>query len=203
MKINKKKYAAVKKENYFVSDTTKKQILIANSLRKDNFHINRWKNKSLGVNKDWSTYTITREGNIYEHYPPKKYSEFIGDKKIDKKIISIVLENMGFLTKVNGKYYNWLNEECVEEKVGENKFLGYQYWEIFPEKQIETLIELINSLCDKLNISKNVIDFKNYHKNMVNFKGIVFRSNYVYETNDINPLFPIDDINKVLNKELI
>lgn len=198
MKVNSKKYPAKKKENYFCSNTTKKQILIANSLRKDNYHINRWENKNLGVNKDWSTYTITRDGIIYEHFPASKYSEFIGDKKVDKKIISIILENMGYLNKENNKYFNWLNEECDHKFVGEKKFLGFQYWEIFPEKQILCLIELLNLLCVKFSINNILIDFKNYHEDTIKFNGIVFRSNYVYETNDINPHFSIPEINEML-----
>lgn len=198
MKINRTKYPAKKKDNYFGSNTAKKQILIANSLRKDDYHINRWQNRNLGINKDWSTYTISREGKIYEHFPVKKYSEFTGGKKVDKKVISIVLENMGYLSKVGDRYFNWLNEECNPELVGEKKYLGFQYWEIFPEVQIMSLVELLDSLCGEFKINKTLIDFKNFHKDTMNLNGIVFRSNYIYETNDINPFFVISEINEKL-----
>jgi hypothetical protein len=204
LKIDVDTYPAIKKKNYFCTTTKKKQIVIATSLRKDHHHINRWKNSNMGYSKLWSTYTIGRNGVIYQHFPPEKYSEFIGVKSVDKRIISIVLENMGYLNKnKNDIYYNWLNEVCEKESVGFKKYLGYDYWEKISDEQTLSMINLINFLCDKHGISKTMIDFKNQHKDTHKFNGVVFRSNYVYDTNDINPFLLPNKINEMLHKGFI
>ena len=105
-------------ETYRIKDTcryktqiAKTQIILATSLRKDSNHIIRLLHKDYGKTKKWNTFTIARTGIIYEHFDPKFHSDFIGIKEVDKKSISIVIENMGCLFKTpSNKYINWLNQ---------------------------------------------------------------------------------------------
>ncbi len=44
------------------------------------------------------------------------------------------------------------------------------------------------------------MDFHYYHKDTVKFRGIVFRSNYIQDSSDVNPLFDIVNFNAMLMK---
>jgi len=194
----------VKEINQNKIQTSKSQIILATSLRKDNNHIIRLQHKDYAKTKKWNTYTISRTGKIYEHYDSKYYSDFHGIKEADKKSISIVLENMGCLFKTQtNKHINWLNEICDEENVIEKAWLGYNFWEKFTDEQVVSTVELCMMLCEKHNIPKILIEFHHYHKDTIKFNGIVFRSSYIEDSSDINPLFNIRKLNEMLHKEFI
>lgn len=176
--------------NRYSSITKKEQIVIGTSLRKDSNHIVRLLHKDFGKTKRWNTFTINRDGIIYQHYDPKNYSDFLNIKPVDKQSISIVLENMGYLKKdKDGNFVNWLNEDCDENLVVEHKWVDLNYWEMFTEKQMKSCVELCNYLCDEFDIKRKVMSINTYHKDTINFKGIVFRSNYIENIADINPTF--------------
>ena len=46
-----------------------------------------------GEYKKTTPYTIFRNGEITKHYDSTKYSDFLGNKSIDKKVVVILLEN--------------------------------------------------------------------------------------------------------------
>jgi len=203
MNINSKTYK-IKEINYNKTQTNKTQILLATSLRKDNNHITHLQHKDFGKTKKWNTYTVSRNGIVYQHYDNKYYSEFIGIKEADKQSISIVMENMGCLFHtVNGDYINWINEVCNENDIVEKQWYGYNYWEQIPDIQLENVAELCNKICEENNIPKICIDFNHYHKDIIKFKGIVFRSNYVEDSSDMNPLFNIAKFNDILHNHEI
>ena len=190
---------AVSENNRYKVKSVKTQIVIATSLRKKDYHITRLLYKDIGNTKRWNTFTINRDGKIFQHYDDVYHSDFLDIKIGDKQSISIVLENMGCLFEVgDNTYVNWLNEECELNRVGEKKWLGYNYWEIFEDKQIKSLANLCNALCEKHNIPKEVINFQHYHKDIHKFKGIVFRSNYIEDSSDINPLFNLTKFTKLI-----
>ena len=190
MEIDKKKYK-IPSENYYKSKNTKNQIILAGSLRCDSNHIKRLTNKSFGKTKRWCTYTIGRDGRIYQHYDPKYYSDFMGDKQIDRHSISIVLENMGSLYYDDDteEWYNWANETCDEELVFEKHWKGNRYWESYTEDQFNSTIELCKYLCDEFNIVLDSIGYNVYKSRTVDFEGIVTRSNYDIDYSDLNPHF--------------
>jgi N-acetyl-anhydromuramyl-L-alanine amidase AmpD len=192
----------IKEVNRYKTQTVKTQIVLATSLRKDNYHITRLLHKDFGKSKKWNTYTISRDGLVFQHYDNKFHSDFLGIKEADKQSISIVLENMGCLFQTpNGQHINWINEICDEDNVVEKEWLGYNFWENFSDVQLESLIVLCKELCEQYTIPKVCIDFHHYHKDTVRFKGIVFRSNYIEDSSDINPLFDIEKFNKMLQNE--
>lgn len=201
MHIDKDTYR-ISTNNHYKTQTAKTQIVIGTSLRKNSYHITRLQHKDYGDTKRWNTYTINRDGKIYQHYDDKYHSDFLGIKEGDKCSISIVLENMGCLFESSiGKYINWLNEICEEERVVEKEWLGYEYFESFPDVQLKSLIQLCEMLCEKYNIPKKFIEFHNYHKDIHRFRGIVFRSNYVEDSSDINPLLDIPELSEMLNNK--
>jgi len=201
MLIDKKTYK-VEEFNYYKTKIAKSQILIGTSLRASNHHIIRLKHKDLGKNKKWPAYSISRHGVIFQHFESQYHSDFTGIKDVDIKTISIVLENMGALSRTNtGQYTNWLNETCDPTNILNKKFVGFEYWEKFTEAQIESLSDLCQMLCDKHNIPKECIDFNHYNKEMIKYRGISFFSNYFEESMDINPSFNIENFNEMLSTD--
>lgn len=195
--IDKETYK-ISSSNRYKTKTSKTQIVIGNSLRKKNYHINRLMHKEYGKTKKWNTYTITREGKIFQHYNPEYYSDFLGIKEADKKSISILLENMGALVKHNNVYLNWLNETCEPELIIKKKFMGQYYWENITKEQYESLKFLVDFLMKEFKIENKIIDFHHHHKDVLKFKGIVLRSNYIEDSTDINPTLDISKIKELL-----
>jgi len=190
----------IKEFNRYKTQNVKTQILLATSLRKNDYHITRLLHKEFGKTKRWNTYTISRDGTVFQHYDGKYHTDFLGIKEADKQSISIVLENMGCLFQTpTGKHINWLNEICEEDKVVTKNWLGYSYWEQFNDEQIESTAELCKQICEEFNIPKVCMEFHHYHKETLKFKGIVFRSNYIQDSSDINPLFDIAKFNEMLH----
>jgi hypothetical protein len=202
LKIDNETYK-VKDINHHKSQSVKTQILLATSLRKDGHHITRLQHKDYGKTKRWNTFTIARDGMVFQHYDSKFHTDFLEIKEADKKMISIVIENMGALFKTpDGRYINWLNEVCPPENVIEKIWLNYIYWEKFSDAQIESVYSLCLKLCEEHGIPTTCIDFRNFNATVVRYKGIVFRSNYLEDTIDINPLFDIPKFNEALHNEL-
>jgi len=193
---------AIPSVNYNKTKIAKTQIVIGSSLRADNNHLIRLRNSNFGKSKKWSTFTITRSGEVFQHFKSEYHSDFLGIKDVDIKIISIVLENMGYLAEMpDGVYINWINEVCPEADVEKKKWLGYDYWEKYSEEQINSLVLLCEELCTEHNIPKVSVDFNHYNKDIGNFRGITYRSNYIEDTVDINPLFNISNFNNLLESK--
>jgi hypothetical protein len=190
MEIDKKTYKA-KRDNYYITKHKKTQIILAGSLRKDNFHIKRLQRKDFGKTKKWPTFTITREGKIYQHFDPKYYSDFMNDKEVDKHSISIVLENMGmvFFDYEANTFLNALHEKCDEKFVHEKNWRGYSYCEKYTEPQYDATLNLCVSLCKEYKIPIDSLGMNVFHEDTPRFKGIVTRSNFDVEHTDLNPSF--------------
>ena len=203
MEIDKKTYK-IKSDNHYKTRLVKNQIILGVSLRKDHNHITRLQHKDYGKSKKWNTFTVSRDGEIFQHYNEKHHTDFIGIKDVDKKAISIVLENMGCLFEVEKeKYLNWLNEECDKDVVIKRNWLTYSFWEKFTDEQIESTILLLRHLCEVHSIPEKIIDFHHYHKDTVKYRGIVFRSNYIENSSDLTPMFDIPKFNEMLHNKFI
>lgn len=199
VEIDKKTYK-IGDKNFYKSKYDKKQIILAGSLRKDNFHIKRLSKKFFGLSTNWPTFTISREGKIYQHYDPKYYSDFMENKEIDKMSISIVLENMGWLFYdfASDNYLNSLHEKCPEADVYERKWNGGVYWERYTDAQFESVVKLCKYLCEKYYIELDTTGHNVYIENAKDFEGIVSRSNYSMDILDLNPSFNFNQFMKQL-----
>jgi hypothetical protein len=190
MKIDKKTYK-VEEYNYYHTKHKKRQIILAGSLRLDHNHLIHLTNKKCGKSKQWNTFTITREGIVYQHFEPHGYSDFMSIKEVDKHSISIVLENMGmlFYDYESGKYLNWIHEEHNGNDPYEQIWNNSRYWEKYSDKQFFTTVELCKYLTKKYRIPLDSLGFNAFHKDTARFEGIVCRSNFDVSNNDLNPSF--------------
>ena len=179
------------KSGFYKAKHDKTQIILGGSLRKENYHIKRMEYKTGGRSKEWCTYSIDREGNVFQHFDPKYYSDFMGDKEIDKKSISIVLENMGmlFYDYESESYLNWSHDMCDTDLVYERKWNGHTYWEAYTKEQHNSTVELCKFLIEKFNIEQDSLGFNVFFENTIQYEGIVTRSNYDNDYTDLNPSF--------------
>jgi len=175
-------------KNYFKSKTKKQQIVIGNSLRKGDNHIIRLQHKDFGKTMSWPTFTVKKDGTIYQHYNPDYYSDYLEGFN-NKPLISIVLENMGWLRKDGNTYLNWINE--TSDNFVKHKWDKFEYWDGYTKKQMKSLKKLCLGLCNKYDIVKSVINFHYYHKEIRKYKGIVLTSNYIKNTTQLNPIFDL------------
>ena len=188
--INTKEFS-IKKENFYKTKFKKKQIILAGSLRANSNYIKHLYIKEYGKTKKWCTYTISRDGKIFQHYDPAYYTDFMGIKTIDKHSISIVLENMGsiFYDYDSEKWLNWAMEVCDESLVYEKSWKGTSYWESYTEEQFKSVVELSKYLCETYDINVDCIGYNVYKNGTADFEGIVTRSNFDIDYDDLNPSF--------------
>lgn len=188
IKIDKKTYPT---NNYYKTKFDKTQIILGGSLRKKNYHIKRMEYKDGGSSKEWCTYTIDRKGNIFQHYDPKYYSDFINNKDVDKKSISIVLENMGmlFYDYESESYLNWSHDKCDTDLVYERKWNSHTYWELYTNEQHKSTVELCKYLTHLFDMEVDSLGFNVFFDGTEKFEGIVTRSNYNQDATDLNPSF--------------
>lgn len=189
MEINLDKYELTE-NNFYKTEFNKRQIVIGNSFSEKDNHIKGWKTRMGGGYKKTSTFTIFKNGQIHQHFDPAMYSDFLENKSIDKKIISIVLENNGWLQKdlITDEYFTWVGNIYNKSKdVFEKRWRGFTYWEPYTEKQIKSCAKLVKYLCDKYEIPKNCVGHNTFIDGIEYFEGVTYRSNYHKDSTDLNP----------------
>lgn len=189
MFIDETKYN-LESNNYYDTEFEKSKIIIGNTNNVGMNHVYGWKHRLMGDYKKTSTFTINRKGNIYQHFNPLYYSDFLGDKSIDKKSITISLENQGWLIKdiLRDKYYDWVGNPYKRRvKVFEKRWRGQSYWDPYTPKQYNATLELIEYLCKEYDIPKKIIGHNTQLDNIQSFDGVTYRSNYYKERIDLTP----------------
>lgn len=187
-------------KNYIKKVTNKDLIILGDTCRKDSNHIIRMKHKEFGISREWNTYTISRDGKIFEHYNPKYYSEYSGDKNIDRRSIVILFENMNVLFEINDKYFNWINEECdnihnIYRKLWKT---NNYYWEKYTNEQYNSFVDLAIYLIEEFDIPKKIYGSNIFFSDSYNYKGILSKSNLSKDDIDINPSFEYENVSKLL-----
>jgi hypothetical protein len=193
----------ISENNFYKEEYNKSLIILGSTNRPEDFYLKRQTKKDNKKSIDWNTYTITRDGNIYEHYNPIYYSEFIGDSIIDRKSVSVLLENMGHLYYIEDSdiYINDLNELYqTNDNIFTKEWRGYKYYEPYTKEQYDATVYLCRSLCLELNINDDSIGHNAYDDNAKNYNGIISRSNLDVNFTDLNPSFDFRKFLKDLKK---
>lgn len=201
--IDREKYK-INDNKFYKEEHPKSQIIIGSTNRKSNYYLIRKLNSKDNNDKTWNTYTINRDGVIFEHYNPVYYTDFFGDQNIDIKSVSILLENMGplYYNYDNNNYYNDLNEkfEGSEKDIFFREWRGYECYEPYTQLQYESLLYLCKLLCLELNIKDDSYGHNAFEENSKYFNGIVSCSNLDVNINNLNPSFNFkklyDDLKK-------
>ncbi|MDZ7690197.1 MAG: N-acetylmuramoyl-L-alanine amidase [Balneolaceae bacterium] len=135
-----------------------------------------------------TAFMIDRDGSVYSVFDPENWAWQFGlpwpdEERIafEKRFIGIELASEGGLLEENGKYYCFERISSRTEKPEEEVFdagsdyRGYRYFDRYEPEQIDSLVELINKLCDDFDIPRQMRadSTKFYGKQLIDFKGII------------------------------
>lgn len=197
--------AEINKDYYFnniikKNKSKKKQIILLNT----EVPIANFLTKiSTRYNKNYTkipTFTIARDGKIFQHYNPTFSSELFTDPNINKQSITIALENVGWLNynKATNKYIDW-RDDIYDGEVINKPWRGKKLWADYTDTQFFVLIKLIDYLCIEHSIEKYFIGNNVIIKNPIAFKGILNRSNYFKNYYDLTPAFDFEKLTENIN----
>lgn len=177
-------------DNFVKDETYKKHIILAHTFNHDMRHYIGWLHRYNGKYKKTAAFTIDAAGFIYKHFNPKYYSRYFNDKEFDKKVIVILLENDGWLTKNEDKneFITWNGDIYNQpDEVIEKKWRGYSYWTPYTKQQLNSAQALVKDLCDEFNIPKSSVAHNTAIDKLVDYEPIIYRSNINRNFTDLSP----------------
>ena len=194
----KKELLNIEKEISHTKNSCKTQIMIGHTSRNIEDYLKSLKIRHNGKYDRQPHFIISKDGLTVETLKPKKESNFFGYKEIDSKIVSVLLENEGWLKpkKDNPRLCDWLGN-IYKGEVFEKKWRNKFFWSTYTDKQMESLVSLLNNLCVDLNINKEFIGHNVRVEGVEKFKGIVTRSNYSEYFTDLSPAFNFERIKEL------
>lgn len=178
------------KLNIVRKKSTKKQIFLYDTQRRADDFINKIKYRKNGNYDDVPHFIVTKLGVVYQLFDTNHSSTTFNDSDVDKKMIKIAIENLGWLNKntITGIMNNWIDDPYRAEPYVRN-WRNHFFWDKYTEDQLISLSELCDYLCNKHDIIKQTPPSQGYLENAANFKGIVCKSNFSSIYTDINPSF--------------
>ena len=183
-------YLNSKELNIIKKNSKKNQILLYDTGRRTDYFINKIKYRNNNRYDEIPHFIVTKLGIIYQLYDTKYYSKTFDIKKIDKQFIKIAIENLGWLNKntITGFLSNWIGDPYRTEPFV-SKWRNYHFWDKYNDIQLEKISTLCQNLCVEHNIPYNIVPSQGYMENVINFSGIVCKSNFSNIYTDINPSF--------------
>jgi hypothetical protein len=177
----------------------KTQIILTDTKRGVKNYIQSLRYRYNRKNPFIPNYVISKTGEVYKIMEPNMYSRFLDNETLDMKSIIISLENFGCLKKnpLEDTYVNWIGD-IYKQKAFERKWRDCFFWDRYETTQIDSLVLLLDELCEKFKIPKITIGHNVRQDGVENFKGIATRSNYDVDYKDVNPAFDF----KLLEKKL-
>jgi hypothetical protein len=168
----------------------KTQILLYDTQRKVDDFFQKIKCRRNGKYEDIPHFVVSKSGVIYEVFDTNSSSVTFQNPNIDRKLIKVAIENLGWLNKnaITGIYSNWIGDPYRTEPYIKN-WRNYFFWDIYTEEQQLKVSELCDYLCEKHNIFKQHVPSQGYIENISKFNGIVCKSNFSNIYTDINPSF--------------
>jgi len=178
------------KLNVVKKKTKKTQIFLYDTQRRIDDYVNKLKYRKNGRYEDIPHFIVSKLGLVYEVFDTNFYSNTFNNPNIDKKIIKIAVENLGWLNKntITGILYNWIGDPYRTEPHVRN-WRNFHFWDKYTDTQMKSISELSDFLCEKHNIFKQAVPSQGYMEKIDNFKGIVCKSNFSNIYTDINPSF--------------
>jgi hypothetical protein len=171
--------------------TQKTRIVIGNTFSTKMKHYIGWNNRYNGKHDKCAMFTIRLNGDIYQHFSPIYFSNFMCDLNINENTITVVLENEGWLMRdlnYKNKFVNYVYDIYNrDDLVFEKKWRNYEYWAPYTIKQEKSLQVLINKLCNDFNIPKIVIGHNTNLDDATKFNGVLYRSNFEKHYTDVSP----------------
>ena len=168
----------------------KTQIFLYDTQRRVDEFLNKIKYRKNGKYDDVPHFIVSKLGIVHQLFDTNYSSITTENPKIDKKMIKIAVENLGWLNKntINGILNNWIGDPYRGEPYIRS-WRNYYFWDVYSDVQLKALSDLCNNLCEEHNIFKQTVPSNGYMENASNFTGIVCKSNFSSIYTDINPSF--------------
>jgi hypothetical protein len=178
------------KLNIHKRKTKKSQIFLYDTQRRIDDFINKIKHRKNGNYSDVPHFVISKLGVVYQIFDVNYSSDTFYDPKVDRKMIKIAIENLGWLNKntITGVLNNWIDDPYRAEPYIRS-WRNYHFWDKYNDIQLNSLSELCSYICETNNIYKQIVPSQGYMENVTNFNGIVCKSNFSNIYTDINPSF--------------
>jgi N-acetyl-anhydromuramyl-L-alanine amidase AmpD len=178
------------KKNFLVTKTPKTKIILANTFTKDMKHVKGWLHRYNGYYKNTAPFTISKDGKVYKHYEPMYSNKLLKNNELNLNSIIILLENEGWLLKNLDKneFITWLGDIYDEtDKIVEKRWRGHNYWVPYTDEQLNSAVKLSKMLCYEYNIPLFAIGHNTKIENIMNQKGVFYKSNIEKHYVDLNP----------------
>jgi hypothetical protein len=135
-----------------------------------------------------TAYVIDHDGTIFEVFEPGCWAyQFglawtpAGRIAFEQRFIGIEIASEGGLTEANGRLYAFDRISPKTEKPKHEAFdygkpyRGYRYFDRYEDAQVDSLIQLIDFLCDRYDIPRLVPDrsFDYHSDHLEDFQGII------------------------------
>lgn len=183
-------------------EKNKRQIILCHTSREVEEYLTSLKIRYNGKFDKIPNYVITKEGKILQLLEDDGYSSFFDDESINKNAVIICLENLGWLEKkpLSNYYINWKGS-IYKQQVYEKKWRDFFFWEPYPTVQIEKTAELCIQLIEYFQMEKRCIGHNTKIEGIINFEGIVTKSNFDSRHTDLNPSFNFEKFIKLIENE--
>jgi N-acetyl-anhydromuramyl-L-alanine amidase AmpD len=190
------------KLNVVKKNTKKTQIFLYDTQRRVDDFIMKLKYRHDGKYEDIPHFIITKTGKVIKVFDTNHYSKTFGTPDIDKKMIKIAMENLGWLNKntITGVLYNWIGDPYRSEPYIK-KWRDYYFWDPYTEEQQDALVQLCKEITKEHNIPYQTVPGQGYLSNARKFVGIICKSNFLNIYTDINPSFNFNIFYKDGNKQ--
>jgi hypothetical protein len=149
-----------------------------------------------------TAYIIDRDGTIYQVFDPKGWAFQFGLKwgdtariNFEKRFIGIEIASEGGLIENGGNLYcfDTVSSRTLKNKNGSfdygKVYRQYRYFDQYEKTQIDSVIQIVNHLCDSFNIERRIpSDYKNYYGDKLkDFKGVIGHVNIREDKTDPLP----------------
>jgi N-acetyl-anhydromuramyl-L-alanine amidase AmpD len=177
----------------------KKQIILCHSSREIDEYLTSIKYRFNSNFDRIPNYVITKEGQVLQLLSNDGHTNFFTDININRNSIIICLENLGWLEKkpLTNYYINWKGS-IYNQQVYEKKWRDFFFWEPYTLSQINSTAELCNHLINEVKIKRQCVTHNTKIDGIVNFDGIVSRSNFDSKYTDLNPSFNFETFVKLI-----
>lgn len=204
MIIDKETYVLDEK-NYFPVKTIKKQIIIGNTFNTDMRHVLGWKTRFNGNYKKTAHFTVSESGMIYCHFDPEFQSSFFNDRYLDSKSIIILIENIGWVERDEKNRFITMYGDIYKntENVIAKRWRDHEFWVKYNDKQVESVLELLNYLADEFYIPKTVFGHNTKIDDLSDYQGILYKSNLEKYFSDLTPAWDFKKFKEKLEKKYI
>lgn len=206
--INRTKYR-LPPEQYVGEKTKKTGICLHHTVSGTaNSVYNWWLDKGKAkVVRVGTAYVVDTDGTIYEFFDDNYWAFHLGtgiDVQYESSYIGIEIVSEGGLVENGGKLYAYWDENTWSGQLHKTSFVdlgeywrGYRYFDQYEDAQIDSVVALVDHLCDKHDIERTMkSDLWKHNKNVLGKMGIITHAQVRADKTDVHPYFPTDKLEK-------